>query len=371
MRARGVVGSIVLLALVGGTGAGLGAWKLDSMQDRDAAAASQPEPVEAVVAALAREREHRATTTSIGTVLALQSITLRNEEPGTVREVMLTPGRIVEEGTVLVALDVSVEEAELRAHQAQARLAETLLERVRRANESEAVSALEVDRARAERDVAVAQIARLEAIIDRKTIRAPFRARVGLADVHPGQYLEAGTLLTTLQSVDEAVHVDFAVIQQVAAGLRQGQPVEVFTSPDAPPLPAVVAAVDALVDEGTRNAMVRALVEPGDTGAVLMPGASVRVRVPVGPERKAVAVPVSALRKGPGGDHVFVIVAAEDGVERAQMRPVTGGPVLGDEVLITSGLEPGERIAASGSFKLREGVKLAVTGEAAPAGGTE
>jgi membrane fusion protein (multidrug efflux system) len=183
--------------------------------------------------------------------------------------------------------------------------------------------------------------------------------------VHPGQYLEAGTLLTTLQSVDEAAHVDFAVIQQVAAGLGEGDLVEVFTTADRPPIEAEVLAVDARIDEGTRNAMVRARIEPAAGSAALIPGASVRVRVPVGATREAVAVPVSALRKGPGGDHVFVIVRAEDGAERAQMRPVQSGPMLGDEVLILSGLEPGERVAASGSFKLREGVKLAVGGDAA------
>ena len=85
-----------------------------------------------------------------------------------------------------------------------------------------------MDRARAERDVALAQIARTKAIIARKTIRAPFRARVGIADVHPGQYLNEGTQLTTLQGVDDAAHVDFTVAQQVAAGLREGEPSRCF-----------------------------------------------------------------------------------------------------------------------------------------------
>ena len=169
--------------------------------------------MESVTVAVAQEREHRQTTTSIGTVLALRSITLRNELPGTVRQVRLTPGQIVDAGSVLVALDVSVEEAELKAQEAQAALAKTVLGRRQNLSQDLATAEEEVDRARADRDVALAQIARTKAIIARKTIRAPFRARVGIADVHPGQYLNEGTQLTTLQGVDDAAHVDFTVAQ--------------------------------------------------------------------------------------------------------------------------------------------------------------
>ena len=114
---------------------------------------------------------------------------------------------------------------------------------------------MEVDRARAERDVALAQVARTKAIIARKTIRAPFRARVGLADVHPGQYLNEGTQLTTLQGVDDAVHVDFTVAQRVAAGLREGDSVDVFATSDSSPIAATIVALDARVDPATRNAI--------------------------------------------------------------------------------------------------------------------
>ena len=272
---------------------------------------------------------------------------------------MLTPGQVVEAGTVLVALDVSVEEAELKAQEAQAALAETLLRRVQRASESRAASEMEVDRARAERDVALAQIARIKAIIARKTIRAPFRARVGLADVHPGQYLNEGTQLTTLQGVDDAAHVDFTVAQSGRGGpARRGDSVEVFAASDAAPTAARIVAIDARVDPTTRNAMVRARIERAGNGPA--PGASVRVRVPVGPARTAVAVPVSALRKGPGGDHVFVIAPDQDGKTRAQLRPVESGAMLGDEILIHDGLRAGEQVAASGSFKLRDAVLVAV-----------
>src|SRR5213593_1857778 len=119
LNPRGWTGSAVLLLGLTATGGGLVAWKRASTHRADAAAASQPEPIESVTLAVARERQYRPTTTSVGTILA---ITLRNELPGTVRQVMLPPGQVVEAGTVLVALAVSVEQAELDAETAQADL---------------------------------------------------------------------------------------------------------------------------------------------------------------------------------------------------------------------------------------------------------
>jgi len=212
----------------------------------------------------------------------------------------------------------------------------------------------EVDRAHADLDVALAQIARTKAIIARKTIRAPFRSRIGISDVHPGQFLNEGTQLTTLQSIDDALHVDFTVAQQVAAGLREDDSVDVFAADQSAPISARIVAIDARIDPITRNAMVRAKIPRADHAP--SPGASVRVRVPVGTSRKAVAVPVSALRKGPGGDQVFVVTPDKDGRTRVHAQQVESGVMFDDQVVILAGLSAGERVAASGSFKLREGV---------------
>lgn len=361
------IASAVLLSAVTLAGAALAAWKIDTIRDADAAAASQPEWPEVVTVATSEPYEHRPTVTAIGTVLATRSVTLRNEVSGTVAQVRLEPGAIAEAGEVLVQLDVSVERAELAAHRAQAALAESQLARYRQASENQSVSESEVDRARAELDVARAEIVRTEAVIEKKTLRAPFRARVGLADVHRGQYLDEGTVLTTLQGIDDAAHVDFSVAQRVAAGLAPGDTVRVRTTGAAEPLAGTIVAVDARVDPNTRNALVRARVD--DPAGFFAPGASVRVEVPDGEARTAVAVPVSALRKGPAGDHVFVVATAEDGKPRAQVRPVTTGVVLGDRVLIVDGLGAGEQVAASGSFKLREAALVAVANPDAAAEG--
>ncbi|NGZ96319.1 MAG: efflux transporter periplasmic adaptor subunit [Nitrospira sp. WS110] len=353
------IGSTVVVLAVLLLGIGLAAWKYDSIRNEQAASANQPEPMESVTVAVARAIDHRQMTTSIGTVLALRSITLKNELAGTVREVRLIPGQIVEAGTLLVALDVSVEEADLKAQEAQVALAKTVLTRRQNLSQELATTQEEVDRARADLDVAQAQIARTKAIIAKKTIRAPFRARVGIADVHPGQYLDEGTLLTTLQGVSNAVHVDFAVAQQVASELRVGEAVEVFAASHTPVVMATIVALDSRVDPTTRNATVRARID--DAKNILAPGASVRVRVPIGLTKNAVAIPVSALRKGPGSDQVFVLTTDHNNQMRVRSRQVESGPMIGDDVVIYTGLKPGEQVAALGSFKLREGLLVAIT----------
>ena len=355
-------GSAILIAVILVIGVALAAWKVAGARAAAIAAYHQPEPVEAVTTAVAEEQQHRATTTSIGTVLALRSITLRTELSGTVSEVALVPGRIVDSGAVLVALDISVERADLRGQQAQAALAQTSLARLERLRGAGGASEEEVDRARAERDIAQAQIARTQAIIAKKTIRAPFRARVGIADVHPGQYLNEGTQLTTLQGVEGAAHVDFTVAQQVGAQLSVGQPVGVLVG-DVP-IAGRIVAVDSRVDPATRTTMVRATIAGPNIPA---PGSSVRVLVPAGAAIDAVVIPVSAVRRGPGGDHVFVIAPDSLGKLRAHERPVRAGPMLDDEIVILDGLKAGEQVAASGSFKLRESVQVAPAAPAAPA----
>jgi membrane fusion protein (multidrug efflux system) len=368
MKSRQWIGSLSLVGTIVVAGLLLTAWKRSSIAEADAAAANQPEPAESVVTAVAREHEHVRTTTSIGTVVALRSITVRNELPGTVRYVGLEPGKIVEAGTTLVALDVSVEEADLQALQAQAALARTQFARMQRMSEHRAASEMEVDSARAEQEVVEAQVARIKAVINRKIIRAPFRARIGISDVHPGQYLNEGSLLTTLQGVDNTAYVDFTVAQQIAASLRPGSKVDVVASSVAP-IKAEILAIDARVDPSTRNAMVRARLANVENAP--SPGASVRVQVPVGTPLLATAIPASAVRKGPAGDHVFVVVADEKGQTRARLRQVTVDSMSGDEVVITKGLEPGEHVAASGSFKLREAALVAVTNTAPAVAQTE
>lgn len=359
---RRTVASLLLLGAVAGAAYGLLVWKQRQGAAAAAQAAAQPEPAMAIEAALVHTHQHARSTTAIGTVRALQSITLRNELPGTVAQSALQTGAVVDAGALLVELDVSVEKAELAALEAEARLADTLLGRIEQAMQNQGASAADVDRARAQRDMALAHVERTKALIERKRVRAPFRARVGMVDLHKGQYLEPGTAITTLQGVDEAVHVDFAIPQDAAARLTLGGQVEIGVSGRPAPIAAKIVAIDARVEAATRNTWIRALLT-GD-GPLPPPGSSVRVRTPLEAPQEVLVVPVSALRRGPGGDHVFVLASMPDGKVRARMRRVDSGNVIADDVVIHSGLQVGERVATAGSFKLFEGVLVHV-GDAA------
>jgi len=352
MKLAQAIGSLLLLGAVGGGGYALAEWKRKSDAAAAAAAANFPEPMETVAVAEGRATTYRRTISVVGTVKALRWISVRNETPGTVRKLELPAGAVVQEGAVLVALDASVEEAELRAQEARAALAESTLARMTRAGEIKAASELEVDRARAERDAILAEIARTKAVIAKKTVHAPFKGKVGLSEVQVGQYLDAGATLTTLQSVDDASYVEFSAPQEVAAGLKPDDVVEAEPERGGKPVLARIVAIDALVDEQTRNATVRARLE----GGTVAPGSAVRVRVPAGAPRDAVAVPADALRRGPEGDHVYAIGERQDGKPIARRRAVVAGPLVGDEFLLFSGLKAGERVAAAGSFKLYEGL---------------
>jgi membrane fusion protein (multidrug efflux system) len=140
--------------------------------------------------------------------------------------------------------------------------------------------------------------------------------------------------------------------------LRAGDTITVVANAGSAPTQASIVALDSRVDPTTRNAMVRARVV--DSANALTPGSSVRVQVPVGEARLAIAIPASAVRKGPAGDLVFVLVSDDAGNTRARVRQVRVDTVAGDEALIEAGLSAGEKVAASGSFKLRDSALVAV-----------
>lgn len=348
------IAAFILIIAVIGLAVALGSWKARSWEKAAADAALMPEPMEMVKAAVAQELSFSRSTIVTGTVRALQSITLQNEMDGTVEKTKLISGAIVEAGEVLVALDIRVEQSELKACAARAELARLNLERIKPLSSGKSVAASDVDKALAEHDMALAEVERIRATMDRKTLRAPFRARIGMADLHQGQYLEAGTILTTLQGIDPAVHVDFQVPQDVAITLKPGAKIEILAAPSAQNFSAEIVALDALTDAATRNLTVRARID-GTGSDTPSPGSAVRVRVPVGGPSTAVAIPVTALRRGAEGDFVYALTKDNKGQERASVRLVKVATLEGENVFLADGLQVGERIATSGSFKLREG----------------
>lgn len=361
--------ALVILVFVA-VAAGLAAFKYWRVSSMIAAAAAFGEPAEAVEVAVVRSTTWQAETNAAGTVVARQYVTLSNELSGTVAQVYFRSGQVVEAGQPLLELDTRTERAELRSAEADIGLARLTVERTTKLVEQRAGTQAEVDRARAQLAQAEARRDVIATAIARKVLRAPFRGRIGLRDVHPGQYLAEGTELTTLESVDDSVFVDFRLPQETAARLAPGAQVTISGGALAVPAPAIVRAIDARADETSRTVRVRA--EAAGPGDALRPGEFVDVTVGADAPRAVLAVPLAAVRRAAYGDHVYVIGAAARGEKgpRAEQRFVRTGPVVGTDIVILEGLAAGERVATEGSFKLRQGSLVQVVAGAAAAGGT-
>jgi membrane fusion protein (multidrug efflux system) len=394
---RVLVGLTVGLVVLGAAGAG--AYWYFVMRHAGQAGAGGPgggggggeggggfEPSEAVQLVDARQVEWRPTADLVGTAFAIRSVTVRNELAGVVTRVGFESGSQVDPGAVLLQQDDTTEQADLRAAQAAVRvaeanvvaadaeikLAELELERLSRVG-SRAVAEVEVDRARskldttkadrakwnAEVDQARARVAQIEARLAKMTIKAPFKARVGMRTVHEGQYLAEGTDVVTLQEVTDKIYLDFAVAQEYAPRVAAGTKVMATGELLGPePVLIEVVAMDAAVNYDTRNLRVRAVVD--NSKGLLVPGMSVQVRVPIDEAKSFTVVPSTAVRRAAYANSVFVVGpdAKDPTAMRAHQKFVTLGPTIGEDVIVLDGLKPGEKIAAAGSFKLRDGVKV-------------
>lgn len=326
-----------------------------------------PPPPEAPVAVGVAEAERisfRPTSVVVGTVLAPRFIVLRTELPGVVTAVSMEPGQVVREGQVLVQLDVRSEEAELASAVAAHDLAKAELIRLQTmANSSpNAISALELDRGIANEIQTGAERRRLTVMIDRKTIRAPFDARVGLHQLNIGQYLDVGTQIVSLEGTDPYFEIDFSVPKHIAETLKIGDLVRLnlgTTNGGLTPqvLDVPVVALDGRADAISRTMLVRARIE--NPPATMRPNDSVRVVVEYGDVISAIAVPATAVRSAPTGRSLFVVVE-RDGALRAELRNVSVvGTGDGTRAWISSGLSGGEQVVAEGSFKVRDGALLA------------
>lgn len=349
-----VFGSLAILLGVVAVGFGLFAIKQYQFAQMGAQEAP-PEAPNFVEMTTAHSVSFRATSTAIGTIIAPRSILLSNEVPGTVVSTNLTPGAVVTAGTVLLQLDTSIEQAQLDGAQAAASIAKSRFERTREAFQSRALTELELEEAQTQVLQAEARVSELRAVIAKKTLLAPFNARIGLSDTHEGQYLPSGTQITTLQSVEDYLYVDFTIPQSVAPSLQPGQPINLIAQ--ELPLTASILALDSRTDKMTRNVMVRAKI--ANAPNYLQPGDSVRVQIEYGDEIQAVAIPAEALRRTPEGALAFVAEDDGKGQLRAKQRMVQVIKSIGNDVALMSGIKSGERVVTIGSFKLMPGSLLA------------
>ena len=323
-------------------------------------------PPETVTMAAVREESWEKALTAVGTLTAVQGVTLASELTGKVVKIAFTPGSHVKKGELLVCQDVSSEEAQLPGATAQADFARSELERAAKMLMDKIISQSDYDKAVAAHEQAISQVKIIRATIAKKTIRAPFSGRLGIRQVNLGQILREGDPIVTLQSLDP-IYVDFALPQQQLARLTNGLPVRVTC--DALPGMTVegrITAINPLVDTDTRNIRLQATV--ANRAERFRPGMFVNVAVGLPVRQQVLSIPATAVLYAPYGDSVFVVTDDKQrkGGKVLRQQFVRLGEKRGDFVAVTSGLKEGEGIVSTGVFKLSNGQSVVVDNRLAP-----
>jgi membrane fusion protein (multidrug efflux system) len=328
--------------------------------------AFQPPP-EAVTTTVARPEQWDTTINAIGSVTAVNGVTVSADLPGLVEQISFDSGRQVRKGDVLVRLDTKQERAQLTAAQAQLELTRVQLDRATGLRAQQIVSQEMVDQLSAEHKQAAARVGEIRASIERKIIRAPFAGVLGIRQVNLGQYLAGGAPVVSLQAL-QPVYVDFNVPQQQVGLLRTAREVRVTSDGFEGTEVGSVTAIDSAVDEGTRNMRVQATFANRD--GRMRPGMYVETRLARGATTPVLTVPASAISYAPFGDSIYIVenVKGPDGKSYRGVRQqfVKLGGARGDQVAVLTGLKPGEEVVTSGVFKLRPGAAVVVNNRIQP-----
>jgi membrane fusion protein (multidrug efflux system) len=336
-----------------------------------------PQPPVVVTATKIEPQEWQPQLTAVGSLRAVRGVDVTTEIAGLVRSLQFKSGDDVKSGALLVQLNADADIAQLNVLKAAADLAQTTLARDQAQLAAEAIAKAQVDSDTADLKSKQAQVAGQQATIDKKTIRAPFAGRLGITLVNPGQYLNPGDKVVTLQTIDP-IYVDFYLPQQQISQVALGQRVSVANDAYAGQVfTGKITAIDPKVDTGTRNVQVEATI--GNGKKLLLPGMFARTEVATGAKQNYLTLPQTAITYNPYGSTVFVAVPptkAEDKARKdengqpllqAQQVFVTTGPTRGDQVAILKGLQAGAVVVTSGQLKLKNGTLLRIDNAHPPA----
>ncbi len=331
---------------------------------------SQPHvmPASAVTTVEAVQETWRPVLSAIATLAPVEGVTLGADADGTISHIAVENGAAVKAGDLLLEFDTTVEAAQLAA--AEARLAIARLDRDRAVElrEKNTISQAELDQANALLNQAVAESAALRAQLDKKKVRAPFAGRVGIRLVNVGQFVPRGSPLMPLQQLNP-IYVNFTIPQRNLQQLSVGQDTEVTVDAFKDRVfTGKIVAINPEIDPSSRNVSVQALIENPDE--VLRAGMFVHVAVQLPEDKPAVVLPATAIAYASYGNSVYIIenMKGPDGVEYLGSRQqfVKLGATRGDQVAVIEGVKPGEIVATSGVFKLRNGAHVQINNEKLP-----
>lgn len=350
---------LVIGGLVGIKGAQIG--KLIGMGKQMEKDGPPPEPISTF---LSDEQVWETTISAVGSVASGKGVALSTDTPGTVTRIGFDSGATVKQGQVLVELDSSVERAQLQTALARKALASTTMGRTNQLAGKGVLSQAQIDADESTLRTATTDVETIQAQIAKKTIRAPFDGKLGIRAVNLGQFLNPGTAVTTLETV-ESLHVDFTVPQQRLGDLAVGMPVRVSGDAEGgAPVVGKLGAIDPSIDPTTRSIKLRVDIAD-DKSDAMRPGMFVNVAVILPQKAKYTVVPVTAVIHAPYGDSVFVVEdkpadapgirSTPDGkpVKSARQQFVKLGPARGDFVAVVEGIKAKQEIVSAGAFKLK------------------
>ncbi len=319
-------------------------------------ASYEPPPVTVAATQVTRE-EWQPKISAVGGLHAIQGVEISSETPGKVVSLDFASGSSVSAGDLLVQLDATAEEAQLRALNAELVSARLDYERAKGLAKTKAVSQAQLDKAQSELDRLEAKVEEQLALIAKKSIRAPFSGELGIRQVNLGEFLSPGTPIVSLQSLNP-IYTNFMLPERYLNEIAVDQTIEVSVAafPDRV-FSGTVTAISPKLEETTRNVRLQATLDNPDFS--LRPGMFARVYVHVEGDPFVLTIPRTAVTYNPYGDSVFVIEGDGEDLTVLRMTITTGRDIDG-RVEVVSGLVEGQRIVDTGHLKLRNGQKIKI-----------
>lgn len=351
---------------------------------------AMPPSKTAVSAQAAQSLTWHPSLSAIASLEAAEGVEVTSEAGGLVKEITFSSGNKVQQGQLLVQLDISQDKAQLQGLEAQAKLDRINLHRQSTLYKRKVASKSALDQANAQYEQSRANVAAQKALIEKKTITAPFSGVVGIREVNLGQYISPGTQVVTLQAL-QPLYVDFSLPQQDLPKVKVGQSVHVTVdSYPGKSFRAKITAINPQVDTGTRNFKLQATL--ANKKKLLRPGMFGHAEVELPARNNVVTLPQAAISYNPYGDTVYLVTRNGKPVmglpgkktgknargqagqaKSGQQAPlkvsqvfVTLGPTRGDQVEIEKGIKPGELVVTSGQLKLKNGALIKINNSLKP-----
>ncbi|HEY2035686.1 MAG TPA: efflux RND transporter periplasmic adaptor subunit [Steroidobacteraceae bacterium] len=362
MTLRLAIVLVLVILLVGGA-VGFNMVKAHFIKQAMAQNATIPQTVSTATAGYS---DWQPQVNAVGSLRAIHGVEVTTEVAGLVRDVAFKSGSDARAGQTLVQLNADPDVAQLQALTAEANLAGLVYHRDYIQYQAQAIGKAQLDTDAANLKSTQEQEAAQAALVAKKTVRAPFGGRLGITTINPGQYLNPGDPIVTLESVDP-IYVDFRLPQDNLARVVVGQTVHVATDTfPGTDFVGKITSIDSLVDPSTRNFQAEAIVQ--NPNHKLVPGMFVRTTVDAGTQARYLTLPQTAVTYNPYGETVYLVrnPTKPGGHPMAELTFVTLGPTRGDQVAVVKGIKEGDVVVTSGQLKIKNGTQLVVNNSVVP-----